>query len=181
MELSLVGHREETMFSYDITLNGGRCLLTPDTVIYHLKQATGGIRSWTPEEMKKHYEKDNAIFTEYCNTNNITFKKTKVINALFGFGDCVMLRQRFPEIIKPDVHYYICTQHIAAWNEIEKEYPNVTLVHPNLGVGICGSKGIDFNRLNPYNYICSKYTDNYKEFQKEHKHFSDAFLEIYNG
>jgi predicted O-methyltransferase YrrM len=62
LRLSRVGHREETIFTYRITDQGGTCVINPNIVMYHLKENNGGIRS---DEYKiEMFQKDENHFIQ---------------------------------------------------------------------------------------------------------------------
>ena len=175
-ELSPVGHREESIFTYNIFKNGYKLLITPETVMWHLKQTSGGIRSWTPEQMMEYYKKDNDFFDGWMKRNNIKPRKIKVVNALFGMGDNLMLYKKFKEIYNPEYIWYIATNAMEVWGKVGQDYKNVFCIHPNMAMIMCQNLGIDFISLNPYNNLGNKYGDDYKKFNK---HFTETFNEIY--
>ena len=59
MELSPVGHREETIFTYELKRHGWKLIFEPKAVTWHLRENTGGIRSWKGEDNYRH---DDEIF-----------------------------------------------------------------------------------------------------------------------
>jgi GT2 family glycosyltransferase len=57
--LSKVAHREETLFTYQLKQKGYKIFVVPNTVTWHAKSSTGGIRS---ENVKELYDHDESIF-----------------------------------------------------------------------------------------------------------------------
>jgi GT2 family glycosyltransferase/glycosyltransferase involved in cell wall biosynthesis/predicted SAM-dependent methyltransferase len=66
LELSKVGHREETIFSYSMFKAGYKLFIQPNSIAYHYHPMQGGIRETTgqihKEELWKH---DEEIFTKW--------------------------------------------------------------------------------------------------------------------
>ncbi len=61
--LSEVGHREETLFSYSMYKQGYQLLLNPNAIAWHYRNLYGGIR-WTRGEFnpKSLWDHDEEIF-----------------------------------------------------------------------------------------------------------------------
>lgn len=103
LSLSLVGHREETMFTWGIKQQGYKLVVIGNVNTWHLRQEGGGIRSYEVEQNMKH---DEAIFTRYMQKFNIQFRETKTIILDNGIGDHYAfkhilhdLKQRYGRII----------------------------------------------------------------------------------
>lgn len=94
--LSKVAHREETLFTYHLKQKGYRNLVVPNTITWHAKSSTGGIRS---ENLKELYEHDEQIF------RNIIGLKDKTIIVLdCGMGDHVVFKRVLKDISNPVVY-----------------------------------------------------------------------------
>jgi len=111
--LSPVGHREETMFTYGIKKQGYKLVVVGDVVTWHMKQDDGGIRSY---EVEQNMKKDEAIFTALMKADGIQFRETKIIALDNGIGDhyafkniLLELRKKYGRIILatcyPDVFH----------------------------------------------------------------------------
>jgi glycosyltransferase involved in cell wall biosynthesis len=61
LSLSPVCHREETIFSHEMFRAGWKLKINPNVITWHLREPTGGIRSYTD---KSYWDHDEAIFTE---------------------------------------------------------------------------------------------------------------------
>lgn len=83
-ELSPVGHREETMFSYEMFRAGWSLKVLPNITTWHLKQKTGGIRSFHDNGMWAH---DEQIFIAKLSEWGIHTNKYKIIVLDNGVGD----------------------------------------------------------------------------------------------
>lgn len=94
--LSRIGHREETMFTYSIKRAGWKVLINPHAVTWHFQQMTGGIR--TPDSKKEMWEHDEGIFNEFL----AEFKVKKTVRQLIvldcGLGDHLAFKEAFPRI-----------------------------------------------------------------------------------
>jgi hypothetical protein len=61
LELSIVGHREETIASHQIFRNGWKLLVNPNVITWHFRNPEGGIRGYTDKALWDH---DEAIFSK---------------------------------------------------------------------------------------------------------------------
>ena len=93
--LSRVAHREETLFTYGLYLNGYKILVVPYATTWHLKNPQGGIRSETKEEMYQH---DEAIFRNIIGLGGCT---PVVLNC--GAGDHIVCKRVISQIRNPMV------------------------------------------------------------------------------
>ena len=102
-ELSSVGHREETIFTYEMKLNGWELYIRTDATTWHYRYNTGGIRENTTNDL---WLQDEKVFE--CKMNQWgkgSFGKIIVMDN--GIGD----------------HY--CLKHIIP--ELKVKYPKITL------------------------------------------------------
>jgi len=95
MELSPVGHREETMFTYEIKRAGYKLIVDASAVIWHLRSPSGGIRSYESEFFWEHDEK---VFSRKMIEYGIGFKQNKIIPLDCGIGDHYAFKMILPEI-----------------------------------------------------------------------------------
>ncbi len=94
--LSKVAHREETLFTYALKQKGYRNYVIPNTVTWHAKSSTGGIRS---DNLKELYDHDEQIF------RNILGLKEKTIVVLdCGMGDHIVFKRVLKDIKNPIVY-----------------------------------------------------------------------------
>lgn len=94
-ELSRIGHREETIFTYSIKRDGWKVLINPAAVTWHLKQPLGGIRDGKAEM----WAQDEAVFSKKLAEWGVTAKRWKVIVLDNGLGDHYVFRKILPEIM----------------------------------------------------------------------------------
>lgn len=95
MELSPVGHREETMFTYEIRLAGYKLILDPRAVIWHMRDPQGGIRSYESQFFWQHDEK---IFQQKLEGYKVKTKKIKLVILECGLGDHYAFKMILDEI-----------------------------------------------------------------------------------
>ena len=108
LALSRVAHREETLFSWSLFDKGYKLLVVPNTLTWHLKSPTGGIRVNDKQEM---YEHDERIF---WNTVNCQGKNIVVLNC--GLGDHIVFSRVLPDIESPVV--FTCYPEIIPGHSI---------------------------------------------------------------
>jgi hypothetical protein len=93
--LSKVAHREETLFTHQLKQKGYKNLLIPNTITWHAKSSTGGIRS---DNLKELYDHDEYIF------RNILGLEDKTVVVLdCGMGDHIVFKKVLPHIKNPVV------------------------------------------------------------------------------
>ena len=85
LELSKVGHREETIFSHSILRNGKKLLVNPTATTWHWRFPSGGIRS---EDDVKLWQHDEDIFAKKMEEWDIKrISKRKYVVLQNGMGD----------------------------------------------------------------------------------------------
>ena len=95
LNLSRVAHREETLFTYGMKTKGYKNLIVPNTITWHLKNQTGGIRS---EDKSSLYEHDENIFRSI-----VKLKDRTVVVLNCGMGDHIVFKHVLPDIKDPVV------------------------------------------------------------------------------
>ena len=94
LELSRIGHREETIFTYTMKVNGWKLFINSDAITWHF-QEEGGIRSFNNIQMWKH---DDNIFNNKLNEWGIIPNKYKFHVLDSGLGDHFSFKSILPEI-----------------------------------------------------------------------------------
>lgn len=79
LALSNVAHREETIFTHKIFLKGYKLIIDPSIITWHLREGSGGIRTYLNEEMWKH---DENVFQMW-----LKHKDKKLVILDSGLGD----------------------------------------------------------------------------------------------
>jgi len=93
--LSPVGHREETIFTHSIQRAGYKLLVNPGAKTWHLRESSGGIRSY---KEGGHWDHDELIFREKLSEWRIAVRAKKVIVLDCGLGDHWAFKSVWPEI-----------------------------------------------------------------------------------
>lgn len=94
-DLSIVGHREETMFSYDIYKKGYKLIVDGECLTYHMKMPTGGIRDCN---QVSYWQKDEAFFDSFLKSHKVYLNKYKTIYLNNGLGDNFAFKHILSEI-----------------------------------------------------------------------------------
>jgi hypothetical protein len=97
MELSPVGHTEETLFSYQIKRNGWRLLVNSEAITWHLRENSGGIRSFNNQKLWEH---DKEIFNSKLKEWGVVLNKHKFVVLKNGLGDHLAFKTLLPELKK---------------------------------------------------------------------------------
>ena len=96
LDLSPVGHREETIFTYEMKRAGWKILIDPTAITWHLRCGTGGIRSYSESELWHH---DEILFrkkvTEEWGIKPINYKLFVLNN---GLGDHLIFKSILPKL-----------------------------------------------------------------------------------
>jgi hypothetical protein len=120
--LSPVGHREETMFSHEIKRAGYRLLVTPEALTWHLREGTGGIRSYTDGSL---WARDEEVFKAKLAEWGVTPREYKFIVLNNGLGDHFIFKSILPELIAKNPGKRIVISN--CYPEIFKDVAGVTL------------------------------------------------------
>jgi hypothetical protein len=96
-KLSIVGHCEESLFTYNIKRKGVKLLVDGDVMTWHFRFPVGGIRSFRGKEM---YDNDEAKAIEILRSQGVDIGKSAVIVLDNGLGDHWILKKVLPEIKK---------------------------------------------------------------------------------
>lgn len=97
LELSRVGHREETIFTYEMKRAGWKILVDTSAVTYHLRAAEGGIREKTDESLWNH---DEMVFMKKMLAWQVVPREYKVAILDNGLGDHFIFKKVLPDLIK---------------------------------------------------------------------------------
>lgn len=89
LDLSPVGHREETTFSHSIKRAGYRLLVAPSALTWHLRAPTGGIRSYRDPSL---WEADERRFMERLSKWGVRPVEYKLVVLNNGLGDHIVFR-----------------------------------------------------------------------------------------
>jgi hypothetical protein len=123
MNLSPVGHREETIFSYQMRRAGYRLLVTPEAVTWHFREGTGGIRSYTNQS---YWDHDEQLFRMKLKEWGIQPNEYAVAVLDSAIGDHIMFRSILPDFLLRNAGKKVILA--ACYPEIFEEFKDVTLI-----------------------------------------------------
>jgi hypothetical protein len=156
--LSPVGHREETMFTYGMKKAGWKLMVVGEVITWHLQQPSGGIRTYGDQAMWAH---DDDIFKKWLK-NKGGFEKPKK-NEFFvhlnnGLGDHIEFLKILPEIRKknPGKKFLIA----SCFPEVFKKEKDVK----QISIAEAESR---FNNLEKYDLYRFMAENNWKKSVKE--------------
>ena len=106
-ELSPVGHREESIFLYEMKRGGWSILVDPSAITWHYRSPKGGIRSYEDENCWKH---DEEIFKQKMEIWGKNLDKEKIIVLDSGMGDHIAFSSILPELLEkyPNLYLAVC-------------------------------------------------------------------------
>jgi beta-1,4-mannosyl-glycoprotein beta-1,4-N-acetylglucosaminyltransferase len=93
--LSPVGHREETLFSYEIKRAGWKVLIDPEAKTWHMRDPNGGIRSHT---LQQNYQHDEEVFSNKLSEWKVKPNQYKLFMLNSGLGDHLCFKLLLPEL-----------------------------------------------------------------------------------
>jgi len=167
--LSVVGHREETIFSHRLWRAGYKLIVDLDHEVYHSKAPSGGIRTGTQEM----FESDELKFAEELASFPVLTPQINQDNFYAylncGIGDHFIFKNAvLKELIKNEnkkITLFCC-------------YPDVFFDIPNLDIKSIeeGNKTFTEEQRNKFNVYEHMERNGYKN---TNKHIEIAFKEIY--
>jgi GT2 family glycosyltransferase len=120
-ELSKIGHREETIFTYEMKRAGWTVLIDPSAITWHLRFESGGIRS---EKDHNLWSSDDAIFARKMVEWGVTVRDTKLIVLDAGLGDHLVFKSVLPKIKAKHKNIVMA----VCYPEIFKDHPDIKLI-----------------------------------------------------
>lgn len=95
LELSVAGHREETIFTYEMKRAGWRILVNPESITWHYRTSSGGTISIARPELFAHNEN---VFRRKLSEWGVKIREHKLIVLDSGLGDHLVFKKVLPEI-----------------------------------------------------------------------------------
>jgi GT2 family glycosyltransferase len=162
LDLSPVGHREETTFSYEMHKKGFKLMVCGDTITWHLPNPRGGIRSFHDFS---YWAKDEEKFKGRLASWGVTPNEYKFAVLNNGMGDHYVFKSILPEI--------------------REKYPKHKIF-----IGCCypeifsDEKGVEIGSIHDAGILTRGNVDQYDVYKfcgenKWDKHISEAFRKIY--
>jgi len=164
-DLSLAGHREETILTYSIKRAGWKLIVDGDATTWHFRSPEGGIRSYGPHP--EYWAHDEQIFLKKLNEWGINLFNPKFIVLDCGLGDSYMFLNILPEIKEKYKNKKII---IAACYPDVFSNEGIEIVSVEEGKSILANAGKNINEYNVYHF-CGK--------NKWQGHLIDAFRKLY--
>lgn len=163
MELSKIGHREESLLSYEMKRKGWKLIVDPQAITWHLR-AKGGIRSETDAKLWEH---DEAIFRRKMEEWKIKVVPTKLVYLDNGLGDGLMFLNILPKLIEKHKNEKLLIA--CCYPEIFRNY-NVQTISITDGKQIAATMGIPVESFDVYKW-CADHNFS--------GHLIEAFAKIY--
>ena len=123
LDLSPCGHREESWLTHKIHRAGYKVICTPYARTAHLREATGGIRTYTDPAMWEH---DEGLFQAYLRAIGKVSPKSKMMILDMGLGDHLVAKAVLSEIRKRNNNQHLVMA--VCFPSVFEEEPNVTLI-----------------------------------------------------
>jgi len=121
-DLSPVGHREETIFTHSIKRAGYALKVTPYAKTAHLREPTGGIRSYSDTSMWAH---DEQVFQEYLRVWGVDIADRKLAVLDYGLGDTLCFRAVLTELQRRNPRKWVLA---VCFPEVFKDMADVTII-----------------------------------------------------
>ena len=156
-ELSPVGHREETMFTYLMNRSGYITRYISGAITWHLREETGGIREYKNPTL---WEQDEVVFNQLLKKFEVGVPDVKLIVLDNGIGDHYAFKSVLPLIDKDkDLVIACCYPEVFRGD-------NINLVSIAVAKMMC-----NIDDYNIYKWMWDKKWD---------RHITEAFKEMYS-
>lgn len=157
-KLSRVGHREETIFTYEMKKNGYDVLMTPKCVTWHYHNPSGGIRDNTRAQM---WHDDEDVFKQKMKEWDNENSTNTVIVLQNGLGDHFAFKSVLPEIMKKHrcLTLAVCYPEVFEGDDVKI----ISIADAQMMFG-------DLSRWDVYGFMASRRWD---------QHISQAYLKMY--
>ena len=171
LNLSPAGHREETIFTYEMYRKGWKLIVDPKVTTWHVRQSQGGIRSYQSSQFWEHDEqifRNKMIEWKINKDPNILLKNKKLIVLDSGKGDHIMFKMILPEIREKFKNKEIILS--VCYPEIFEEELGIKLISIQEAKIMCANFGINYESFNIYKFAID---NNWK------RSLVDAFRKLY--
>jgi GT2 family glycosyltransferase len=114
-QLSQIGHREETIFTYEMKLKNWKLLIRTDVITWHYRQSTGGIRE---NAIAEYWDQDEKIFKQKMIEWGKDWETSKLVILDNGLGDHYAFKHLMDDLLRkyPKVTMAVC------YPEVFQEY-----------------------------------------------------------
>lgn len=121
LTLSKVGHREETIFTYEMKRTGWNLAVLTQLKTWHMRYGGGGIRDTNKQEL---FDSDEKVFLKKLKEWNIKERPVKIVPLDGGIGDHYALKYAFKDLFKTNTRIIIG----ACYPEVFADIDNVELI-----------------------------------------------------
>ena len=148
-DLSPVGHREETLFTYEMKRNGWKLIIDTNLVTWHLRESSGGIRSYSDGSL---WAKDEAVFNAKLAEWGIKPASKILVNMDNGLGDHWIFKPVLEKMLDKNVHDIIIVAacYPGVFEDLLPKYGNLLLISIADGNAMFGKEQMD--KQNVYRY-----------------------------
>ena len=136
-ELSIVGHREETIFTHEIFRRGYKLVIDPSSIIWHYRNPEGGIREKNVNQ--EMFDKDEVIFRRKMSSWNINVDKNKILVLAGGIGDCYAFKNHLGKLLERVPDLIIATFNTKVFEDV----PNLKLIPAPIACDIMGKEAYE--------------------------------------
>ena len=141
--LSVVGHREETIFTHEMVLQGWKLLVVGDVITWHLRDPEGGIRLFQDTSL---WQSDEDVFNAWASSHKIEFNSYWLIVLDNGLGDHLAFYHIWPDIKKKAEK----TRHQII---LAVCYPEVFLGEPVISIADASRLDKDLAKYGVYSFM----------------------------
>ena len=161
-ELSIVGHREESLLTYEIKRKGYKILLDPSVKTWHWRNPEGGIRS---SHDMNNFTHDERVFQRKMQSWCITPNDYNYVVLENGIGDHYAFKSLLPQYLKKYATYK---------KLMFTAFPSVFTGVSDIKQGSIADANIAFGNLDKYNIYKWMIDHNWKDSMTK------AFAKMYN-
>lgn len=141
--LSVVGHREETIFTHGMVLDCWKLLVIGDVITWHLRDPEGGIRLFRDTSL---WQSDEDVFNSWALSHGIKFNNYWLIVHDSGLGDHLAFYHVWPDIKKK-------AEKTGRKIILAVCYPEVFLGEPVISIADALKLDKDLDKYNVYRFM----------------------------
>lgn len=161
--LSKVGHREETIMSYEMFLNGWKLLVNGRVITWHLKHPVGGIRTFQDGCL---WKRDNLAFLDKLREWGVNLNHYELIMLNNGIGDHFVFKNFLHDIIntRQNKNIIIAACYPDVFFDIVSDKIKIISLHAGRVLSANDSKMMDAYEYGAKNCRGKHIKDIFKEF-----------------
>lgn len=141
MELSRVGHREETIFTYSLKRAGWKILVDSSAITWHMRDPQGGIRSDSHKDMWGY---DEMIFRRKMEDWGVKATEMKLCVLDSGLGDHLIFSKVLQDLKKKNLNIVVA----CCYPEVFKEEKSIITISIS-----DAQQMVDINEHNIYKWM----------------------------